>query len=489
MSRCGIVTLAFGCAVVAACAPHPSGPPSPAAPVSHASSRATVRSAGSPPWTAHERQALRARLAPTVAPLAQAGVAIVASDGTLLYGSHERRAYVPASTLKTLVAAASLETLGADYRFPTALVSLGAPRAGTIDDLYLVGSGDPSLTSDDLRGGVGALARSGITRIAGRTIVDASAFGSREINPAWDSDDLQYGYAAGTSALSLDEGTVAITLQPTVPGAPARVKVEPSGDAVRVRGGALTGYGTSLTIERDPRSNDFTIAGRINVGAEQTFYRPVVDLPRYAGEVLRAQLRERGIDVDNAIASGVAPLAAHRLWLHRSAPLRDLIARMLVISDNHYAEQLLRTIGAERGHGTEASGSLVERAMLARDAVDVPGLRVVDGSGLASTNRIAPLTFALMLARVQHEGIAGDLLRGLPRAGIEGTVRYRRLANALGRVRAKSGHIAGVNALVGYVSTEHHGRVAFAVLVNAADPDSEAIENGIDRTLDALAAS
>lgn len=442
-----------------------------------------------PTWSTADLRALRDRLATTAAPLADAGIAIVAADGTLLFGRHERRAYVPASTLKTLVAAASLETLGPTFRFPTSLVSLAPPRDGAVDELYLVGSGDPSLTSDDLRGGAGALVRAGITRIIGRTVVDASAFAGREINPDWESDDLQYGYAAGTSALSLDEGTVAITLQPSSPGLPARVKVEPGGDAVSVRGRAITGYGTSLTIERDPLRNDFTIDGRINVGAEQTFYRPVVGLPRYAGAVLQSMLRLHGVETGIDIEAGVAPLAGHRLWLHRSAPLRELIARMLVTSDNHYAEQLLRAIGAERGRATEASGALVERAMLARDAVDTSGLRVVDGSGLAPTNRVAPLTFAALLARVQREPIASDLLRGLPRAGIEGTVRYRRLVKALGRVRAKSGHIGGVNALVGYVSTDHHGRVAFAVLVNALDPDSEAIENGIDRTLDALAAS
>ena len=442
-----------------------------------------------PTWSTADLRALRDRLATTAAPLADAGIAIVAADGTLLFGRHERRAYVPASTLKTLVAAASLETLGPTFRFPTSLVSLAPPRDGAVDELYLVGSGDPSLTSDDLRGGAGALVRAGITRIIGRTVVDASAFAGREINPDWESDDLQYGYAAGTSALSLDEGTVAITLQPSSPGLPARVKVEPGGDAVSVHGRAITGYGTSLTIERDPLRNDFTIDGRINVGAEQTFYRPVIGLPRYAGAVLQSMLRLHGVETGIDIEAGVAPLAGHRLWLHRSAPLRELIARMLVTSDNHYAEQLLRAIGAERGRATEASGALVERAMLARDAVDTSGLRVVDGSGLAPTNRVAPLTFAALLARVQREPIASDLLRGLPRAGIEGTVRYRRLVKALGRVRAKSGHIGGVNALVGYVSTDHHGRVAFAVLVNALDPESEAIENGIDRTLDALAAS
>jgi len=36
------------------------------------------------------------------------------------------------------------------------------------------------------------LARSGLTDITGGIVADASRFGGREINPAWDPDDLQY---------------------------------------------------------------------------------------------------------------------------------------------------------------------------------------------------------------------------------------------------------------------------------------------------------
>jgi D-alanyl-D-alanine carboxypeptidase/D-alanyl-D-alanine-endopeptidase (penicillin-binding protein 4) len=355
--------------------------------------------------------------------------------------------------------------------------------------VYVVGTGDPLFTRDDLRGGVAAVARAGVRDISGAIVADASIFGGPEQNRAWEPDDLQYGYAAGTSALSLDQGTVEFHLVPTSAGLPARIRVLPPSDAVRVRGGVITSYATLLTIQRDPARNDFTFSGRVAAGAEQSFWRPVIDLPRYAADATRRMFRERGVSVDGGVRAGVAPVAPYVLWRHRSPKLRDLVQQMMLESNNHFAEQLLRAVGATRGLGTEANGALVERAILVRGGVPQEGLRIVDGSGLAPTDRVAPLTLAMLLARAAVEPSGALFVGALPRVGIEGTVRWRHVTDARGRARAKSGHIANVNALTGYVQTRRHGRVAFAIIVNDRRADDGPVETGIDRALDALARS
>ncbi|MEO7202287.1 MAG: D-alanyl-D-alanine carboxypeptidase, partial [Candidatus Tumulicola sp.] len=70
----------------------------------------------------------------------------------------------------------------------------------------------------------------------------------------------------------------------------------------------------------------------------------------------------------------------------------------------------------------------------------------------------------------------------LPAGGREGTLRRYYFTTALGRVRAKSGHIDGVASLAGYVNTLHHGRIAFAFMINGSpgDPDA-AIVRAVDR--------
>jgi D-alanyl-D-alanine carboxypeptidase/D-alanyl-D-alanine-endopeptidase (penicillin-binding protein 4) len=445
-----------------------------------------------PPWSDAQLRALRARLSETLSAsaLATSGIAIVDDDGRPLFTRRDRTPYAPASTFKVLVATTALQTLGPDFRFETRFESLDDPQNGTIDgDVYLIGGGDPSLTSDDIRAGVGALARAGITHVTGGIVADATAFGGREVNPAWDPDDLQYDYAAGTSALSLDEGTVELHVTPTTVGAPATIAVRPPSSAVRVLGGVTTGYATTLSIDRAAARNDFTFSGSVAADAEQSFYRPVVDQPLYAGDVARSMMQQRNITVDGAVRTGVGPVAGHILWIHRSAPLRTLLAHMLFESDNHYAEQLLRTVGAQTGVlGTEHAGATVERAILKRLGAPADGLRVVDGSGLAPSDRIEPLSIATLLARAALEPAGNVLFHDLPRVGIEGTVRRRDVTTALGRARAKSGHIENVNALVGYVQTHRHGRVAFAIMVNDERADDGPVDDGIDATLDTLAA-
>ena len=445
---------------------------------------------GDPPWTDPQVRTLQARLSNTLAAsaLATSGIAVVDGEGRPLFTRRERVPFAPASTFKILTAIAALQTLGPDYRFETRFESLDDPHDGTVaGDVYVVGEGDPSLTSDDLRGGAGALAHAGVTRITGGIVGDGTAFGGKEVNPAWDSDDLQYDFAAGTSALSLDEGTVELHVTPALVGAPATVVARPAG-AVRVLGGVMTGYATTLSIDRAAAANDFTFAGSIASDAEQSFYRPVIDQPLYVATVARTMLEQRNVTVEAPARAGVAPVGGHVLWVHRSAPLRALLAHMLFESDNHYAEELLRAVGAHDGAlGTEHTGASVERAILRRFGAPAEGLRVVDGSGLAPTDRIAPISLATLLAREALDPTGSVLVHDLPRVGIEGTVRRRDVTTALGRARAKSGHIEDVNALVGYVQTEHHGRVAFAIIVNDGRADDGPVDDGIDATLDTLA--
>jgi serine-type D-Ala-D-Ala carboxypeptidase/endopeptidase (penicillin-binding protein 4) len=445
-----------------------------------------------PGWSAGELRALQDQLRAALgaSALATSGIAVVDADGRPLFVRRERVPMTPASTFKVLVGAAALQTLGPDYRFSTTFESVDDPSDGKVrGDVYLVGTGDPLLTRDDLRGGAAAVARAGVRDVSGAIVADATLFAGPEVNPAWDPDDLQYGYAAGTSALSLDQGTAEFHLVPTTVGAPARIRVLPPSDMVRVSGAVITSYATLLTIQRAAARNDFAFEGRIAAGAEQSFWRPLVDLPRYAAGVARAMLRERGVAVEGGIRTGVAPVAPYVLWRHRSPRLRDLVAEMMLESNNHFAEQLLRAVGATHGVGTEANGALVERAILVREGVPRDGLRIVDASGLAPSDRVAPITLATLLARTAAEPVGPLFVGALPRVGIEGTVRWRHVTDARGRTRAKSGHIAQVNALTGYVQTRRHGRVAFAILVNDRRADDGPVEIGIDRALDILARS
>ncbi len=331
---------------------------------------------------------------------------------------------------KLIVAATALDALGPAYRYHTVFAAGEAiPQNGALDgNLWLIGSGDPSLQSVDLRNGIGVLQRLGLHRIAGGVIVDDTTLNGPALNPHWAIDDNGQDYAAPTSAISLD------------------------GD---------------------------TIEERVDVdGVQQRVWIPMQDVARYVGQRVNEMLVRSGVPAQKPPAVGAAPLESVVLWDHRSAPLQTLESHMLYVSDNHYAEQLLRTVGEESG-GTanDAGGIAAERQFLARRGIPAPDLRLYDGSGLSPQNRVAAAT----LARLLHDEEPGLYLL-LPRGGREGTLEDYPFTTALGRVRAKSGHLSDVSALAGYVTTPGHGRVAFAFLVDGSpgDPDS-AIVRAVDR--------
>jgi len=459
-----------------------------------------------PAWSASARDDLQRTLASIFdddITLGSMGLAVVAQDGTTLYTRRATIPEAPASTLKLVIAATALDLLGPKYRFATRFVtSVPQEPLGTLrGDLWLVGGGDPTLTSDDLRRGVGALWRQGIHQINGTMHVDDTAFSGPEQNPRWDPDDLSYGYAAGTSAISLDEDTVEFDVSPDPGGGEAAVRVVPDNDSISFEGSIRTvaaGSDSAVTIERKPESatargieprNEYFVDGYIAQGETQKFYKPVLGLPGYVGGAVVSMLAARDISLSGGYAAGAAPAGATVLWEHRSATLDTIVREMLVNSNNHTAETLLRLIGEQSGRpGTDGAGIAVEKRELTKFGVPRDRMAVYDGSGLAPSDRIMPLSLAKLLS-AEARGPQGDLfVRSLPLVGKEGTVKEHDLHIALGRTRAKSGHIENVNALAGTIATLHHGRLAFAFVVNDPRADAAVVYEEVDRALDTLAA-
>jgi len=480
-----------------------------------ASVRAMATPVPPPPFTPAERARVRTTLGDIFTSeitMAASGLVVLAADGSTLFSRRARVPVTPASTLKLIVASTALEALGPAHRFETRFVASALPDAGgtLAGGLWLVGGGDPMLLSEDLRRGVGVLARSGIKRIDGELQIDDTSFMGPEQNARWDPDDLGYDYAAGTSAIALDWGVVEFDVTPGSTGSPARVRVVPDNDAIAIAGTIATvssGSSTFVTIERKATmptfgaaggvpdasvnaTNTYAVEGHIAQGETQKYYKPVLGMPGYVGGIVSSLLAKRRIALAAGYRVGAAPPSALVLWNHRSPPLEAILKDMLVYSNNHSAETLLRIVGERSGRpGTDESGIAVEKAMLARLGVVRERMRVYDGSGLAPGDKIMPLTLAQTIAAELRGRNAGVFLRSLPRVGYDGTVKHHNLTVALGRTRAKSGHIENVNGLAGTVQTQHHGRVAFAFVVNDRRANADVVTDEEDRALDALARS
>jgi D-alanyl-D-alanine carboxypeptidase/D-alanyl-D-alanine-endopeptidase (penicillin-binding protein 4) len=136
-------------------------------------------------------------------------------------------------------------------------------------------------------------------------------------------------------------------------------------------------------------------------------------------------------------------------------------------SDNFYAEMLTKLLGAEEtGKGTTAAGTAVIRRELSERGVPLAGVRLLDGSGLSTGDRLTAIALASILTKLARDPeLAGVFRRSLAVAGVSGTLEDRmERPPARGRVRAKTGTTAESSALAGYAGP----RYVFALIMNGS---------------------
>ncbi len=165
---------------------------------------------------------------------------------------------------------------------------------------------------------------------------------------------------------------------------------------------------------------------------------------------------------------GEALPEARRLAVHRSRPLADLLRTMNKESDNLYAEQVLKALGAERvgPPGSAEKGLRSVKAFLDTLGVNPEEFRLVDGSGLSRSNAVSPEVLVNVLAWMYRQfKLSPEFVSSLPVAGEDGTLAHR-LGQFSRLSRAKTGTLKGVSSIAGYAVNRRGEVLAFAVLVN-----------------------
>jgi D-alanyl-D-alanine carboxypeptidase/D-alanyl-D-alanine-endopeptidase (penicillin-binding protein 4) len=411
------------------------------------------------------------------------------ADGRVLYQRDSAKLVMPASNMKLHTLAVAAERLGWDFRYETRLEAAGSidARSGTLrGDLVVVGSGDPSIVSLDFLPApvfgewAEALWQAGVRRVTGRLIGDDRAFADEPLGPGWAWDYLDAGYAAPSGALSYNENTVTVRAWPGAqPGSPVRVELSPAGHGLEVVNELATGAaGTSARIELLKPSGQPRLTLRGSLPASGTVVTRVttIDRPtRFFVGGLRLALEARGIHVAGGaceIADVASPPTAdgRRVIATRmSQPLSSLAGYFMKVSQNFYAEMLLKTIGHAAGRtGSTAEGRRVARETLTGWGIPADAFVMNDGSGLSRYDYTTADTVVTMLRHIWHdERLRGPFVAALPVGGHDGTLDTRMRGTILdGRVEAKTGTISNVRALSGYMETKSGERIVFSIIAN-----------------------
>jgi serine-type D-Ala-D-Ala carboxypeptidase/endopeptidase (penicillin-binding protein 4) len=233
----------------------------------------------------------------------------------------------------------------------------------------------------------------------------------------------------------------------------------------------------ALLASRVRKAGIETVDGAV-YGDETYFHSPTIVAAR-----LRRLLDAGGVLVEGGPRRGRPPSSSATIASVSSPPLAALVRHTNQVSDNYYAEMLLKGLGARVfGAGSTAAGvKVVRRFEQALGLIST----VRDGSGLSRGNAISPQAVGRLLLSARRQTWFDAFYRSLPLAGRTGTLKDRmRRTAATGRCRAKTGTLRGVSGLAGYCRSRRGREFVFALLMNRVNIyRARAVQDRIATTL------
>jgi len=418
------------------------------------------------------------------------GISIIElKTGHMIGSFQEQKSLVPASSLKLLTTLSAIYYLGEDFRYQTTLAHSGSVFTdGTLEgNIYLIGSGDPSLGSEKMGDYKGVLQLSkkissdireyGISCIAGDIVADESVFNSFPISPSWQWNDLGNYYASGAWGVNVNDNLYRIYFaqqpkegmvpklrryQPYIPKLELQNEVESgpkgSGDNAYIFGGPYN-YTKRIVGTIPPGTGEFSIKGSIP------------DPPLFMAYHLQHALHNSEIFSDDYKAIHMfdeRSTSRQIIKVYRSPALKKLVHHTNNKSDNLYAEAILKTLGhGYQQKGSGSSGIAAIKQYLTDQDISISGLRMDDGSGLSARNRITAKLMSKFLASTAAELGLQKVCSYLPKGGEEGTVASLfKESPVKGRIFLKSGSMEGIMSYSGFLKSKSGKWHSFCIIVN-----------------------
>ncbi|GAD91007.1 D-alanyl-D-alanine carboxypeptidase DacB [Vibrio halioticoli NBRC 102217] len=379
----------------------------------------------------------------------------------------------PASTLKLVTALAAKLHWPDGYQFSTKLYKQG-------NDYSLRFSGDPSLTRQDLEQLLSHLKNK---TISGDLYLDGSVFDGYDRGVGWPWDVLGVCYAAPASALSLEGNCVQASLKTLKNGNTSIFVPQYQPITVKTTVKAVTkeekrtSY-CDLNLSTEP-NNSYTLSGCLTYRDKLLPLKFAVQSPSlYLKKTIAAIFAQQGTQLEGKIKLQTASDDAVLVAEHKSDPLDDMLQLMLHKSNNLYADNITKQLGADYygEHGSFNSGTSAIREILKKQAnIDLGNSVLEDGSGLSRNNRISPRVMMQVMQFIKNHDQQLHMIALLPTSGMDGTLKYRpsmQEAPIKGHIKGKSGSLFGSHNMVGYTyDAQGHIKYTFVQYVSNYHPE------------------
>lgn len=348
--------------------------------------------------------------------------------GKVISDINGSRYFTPASNTKILTLYTALSVL------PDPLPSFRYCRTG--DSLYVRGMGDPSLLHPLWPDHEGLK----LLKSAGSLVLVENGWNDPAFGAGWAWDDFADAYQAEKSAFPL-YGNLA-RFSPSGKGRgyvafPSYfqsrwVQAGPSGQARR-------------SFIRRPYENEFILPPADTSSLQIPFTADPETIKKLLADTLH-------ISVKSGWASPGLP------WnIAYGVPADSVYARMMKVSDNFIAEQLILLCGAYLLDSLSTSAMIVYALDSIFKSVPQP-LQWVDGSGLSRYNLFTPHSMVHVLDLIRRKISWDRITRIFPAGGVSGTLEKWYKGNQGPYVYAKTGSLMNNHSLSGYIRTRQ-GRI------------------------------
>ena len=388
----------------------------------------------------------------------------------------------PASNMKLFTTGAAIDLLHPEFQVTTTVFMRGAADAsGTLTgDVKVVGHGDPTIGGRFHDGHSTAvidewatdLKRASVKTIHGNLIFEYGYMDTEYIHPSWPVNQLTAWYEAPVAAFSLQENCVQVRVAPSRPKKPCVVQFEPPTAFLGLEESCITGRGVPF-ITRYRNSNTIVVRGGTPARGGITEVFVTIENPvQYFATVTHETFVRNGINVQGQII--VTPRDDRPDWRavsQHTTPLKSVVDVINKKSQNHYAEELVKIIGAEtKKEGTWSAGTgTVTEWLTGKLGVPSDEYHQADGSGMSRDNRASANAFVRLLRYMWTKSpYREEFVSSLPFSGDPDSKFGHRLRQApyARQVFAKTGYIAGVVGLSGYVRGGSGRIYAFSFIFN-----------------------
>ena len=211
---------------------------------------------------------------------------------------------------------------------------------------------------------------------------------------------------------------------------------------------------------------------------EQHIYRNVTNPLDYLAQTFHSLLKQAGITITQSTQIRYTKTKGTQLYQHHSQTLSTIVKELNMYSNNMTAEQILKTIAAERikKPGTHQAGlKLLKKFLtLKNNRINTKGIRLKDASGLSHSNRMTTRAITDLLATMYTRfDIGFDFISSLP-------IKKNRFLQ--GNARVKTGSLTKVSNIVGYLENKRGQIISFAIFLNnnsCGSKKADKIENSI----------